>query len=176
VEPFDKKSLYFEKQTMSSTNVAALASIGAVGGVGLVLGIAALSVSLVDQNNINTLQTNVTTLQNTSPVLVNDGSNVSNSVSLLGVPPITGATTMQPQYHFKSLAPGNGIAVTDAVTSIVISNTLNVTLTSNTSTNVDAVSIVSPDSQPNLPIVRQLIAGTGIHFTLDGEGNLVIST
>jgi len=173
-----KSNTIFLKKKMSKADTATVVgSVGCASGlIGLSLGIAALAVTLENRNQLNTLQTDVDNLETVNPLLVNDGVNVSDSISLFGNPPTTNGGTSQPQFHFKSLTPGTNISLTNASdTNIVISNTLIFTLQSNPSTNPNAFSLPSASSSPNAPEVRKIIAGTGITITIDSEDNLVIS-
>jgi hypothetical protein len=170
--------LYFILNQMSQAADTAtiLGSVGcATGLIGLSFGIAALAVTLEDRNTINSLQDQLDNVETTTPLLVNDGQNVFDSNSILGVPPVTGQETQTPMFHFKSITAGTNLSITDAVTNLVVSNTLIVTLQSNPSSSSSAFSLPSASSSPNAPEVRKLIAGSGITITLDSEDNLIIS-
>jgi hypothetical protein len=164
---------------MTSAKADTATVVGAVGCasglIGLSFGIAALALALENRNTVNTLQTDVNNLETVNPILVNDGSNVFDSVSIIGDPPVTDQGTSQPKLHFKSIAAGANISITDQTTNLLISNTLIITLNSNPSTAPNNFALPSASSNPNNPEVRRLVAGTGITITIDSEDNLVLT-
>jgi len=155
-------------------HTAAFASIGTIAAVGAVFGITGFSLAIDSRNTISDLQTSITDLTARAYLLINDGALVSQNVSLFGTPPVTDQTTQQPKFHFKALVGGDNIAITDAVTYALITNTLFVNLAPATSSDPDAVSMVASSSSPNMPVVRNIRGGTGVTVTLDGD-DVVIS-
>ncbi len=156
-------------------SVAALSGIGSVAVLGAIFGISAFGIAMDNRHTINNMQIQLTDLDARTPILVNDGSLVSGNVSLFGNPQVTDSTSVAPQLHFKSVVAGDNISVTDNATYILITNTLNIVLAPASSSNVGVVSLVASTSLTNIPIVRNLIGGTGITLSLDGD-DIIIST
>lgn len=155
---------------LSQDHVAGDIATGTVGALGLLCGIANFGWSGSLQSSINTLNSQVASLQATIPLPTDDSSDVVNSVSIVGNPPITARDTQSPLFHFNGLLAGPGVSIQDQGNgAIQISSTLQITLTPGSTDDVDAFSLVAPTSEPNFPRTVNLIAGDGIEITATGN-------
>ncbi len=159
---------------MASDSTMVAGVIGGIAAVSLAISVTAVSMAGVDRQTLADQAASIAILQGTVPGLVNDGTAVAGSVSLIGTTPVTDAYTILPLLHFKGLEAGTGISVTQAANTNIIANTLEVTLATATPTELMPVSLVATTSAANVPLTRNLVAGAGIALTLSGN-DIIIS-
>lgn len=147
---------------------------GSLVAAAIIMSVAALALAAVDKDNIDSEDTRISDLEARVPDLVNDGADVSGSVSIIGVPAVTDGTTILPKLHFKALIAGQGIDVEAGDNTVTIANIAEVTLEAAAATEVDPITLVATSSTPNFPQVRNLVAGAGVTLTVSGN-DIIIS-
>ncbi len=153
--------------------IVGFATTGSLTAASLIMSIAAVTVAAVDRQNLDTQNDRITDLEARVPTLVNDGVDVSGSVSVIGDPPVTDGLTILPKLHFKSFIAGAGVDIESTDSTVVISNIQEITLETAPATEVDPISLVATSTLPNFPQTRNLIAGTGITLTLSGNDIII---